>query len=483
MTQVEVAPLTLDSFKVSSLPRTEWSMAEELVLTGDWDLALRKLTEDQATALRYDWAFWGRPDQHEPESFRDGTKKVWFIRAGRGYGKTRTGAETTRGRVRSGKAGRIAIVAPTAGDARDIMIEGESGLLRVHPDWERPHYEPSKRRVTWDNGATATVFSADEPDRLRGPQYDFVWGDEPASWRFGEEAWDNIEFGLRLGRHPQALLTGTPRPLPWLKAIMNDDETVVTTGSSFRNLANLAESFIRRILKKYEGTRLGLQELHALVLEDVEGALWRRSMIDADRVRWKETESGLVLPVPDLDVVVVAVDPAGTSGADADETGIIVAGRTGSRDEGHAYVLGDYSLRGTPIEWAQAVLDAYDRHQADKIIAEVNMGWDLVVANIHALRPRVKVEKVTAKRGKKLRAEPVSTLYEAHRVHHVGMLDSQQAHVGTDGKIEGEEGLETQMCEWVPGESDGSPDRVDALVYAITDLLGETKKRKVRVVN
>lgn len=483
MTQVETAPLTLDSFNVANLPRTEWSMAEELVLSGDWDLALRKLTEDQATALRYDWSFWGRPDQQEPEVFRNGTKKVWFIRAGRGYGKTRTGAETTKRRVRDGKAGRIAIIAPTAGDARDIMIEGESGLLAVHPDWDKPHYEPSKRRVTWDNGATATVFSADEPDRLRGPQYDFVWGDEPASWRFGEEAWDNVEFGLRLGRHPQALLTGTPRPLPWLKAIMGDDETVVTTGSSFRNLANLAESFIRRILKKYEGTRLGLQELHALVLEDVEGALWRRAMIDADRVRWKETESGLVLPVPDLDVVVVAVDPAGTSGADADETGIIVAGRTGSRDEGHAYVLADYSLRGTPVEWADAVLKAYDDHQADKIVAEVNMGWDLVVANIHARRPRVKVEKVTAARGKKLRAEPVSTLYEAHRVHHVGMLDSQQAHVGTDGQVQGEEGLETQMVEWVPGETEKSPDRVDALVYAITDLLGDSKKRKVRVLS
>lgn len=485
MTATEPIPtLSIESFNVANLPRDSWSMAEELVLSGDWDAALRKLTEDQATALRYDWAFWGRPDQQEPESFRNATKKVWFIRAGRGYGKTRTGAETTKRRVRDGKAGRIAIVAPTAGDARDIMIEGESGLLAVHPDWDKPNYEPSKRRVTWDNGATATVFSADEPDRLRGPQYDFVWGDEPASWRFGEEAWDNIEFGLRLGRHPQALLTGTPRPLPWLKAIMNDDETVVTTGSSFRNLANLAESFIRRILKKYEGTRLGLQELHALVLEDVEGALWRRSMIDADRVRWVQNEEGgLYLPVPDLDVVVVAVDPAGTSGPDADETGIIVAGRQGSRDEGHAYVLGDYSLRGTPIEWADAVLKAYDDHQADKIVAEVNMGWDLVVANIHARRPRVKVEKVTAKRGKKLRAEPVSTLYEAHRVHHVGMLDSQQAHVGATGEVEGEEGLETQMCEWVPGESDGSPDRVDALVYAITDLLGETKKRKVRVVN
>ena len=482
-----VEGLSLDSFSVQAIPDIERSLAENLVLSGDWDAALAELTETQTKSLLTDWEFWGRPDQQEPPEFASGEKKGWFIRAGRGYGKTRTGAETVKKRVKAGKAGRLAIVAPTAGDARDILIEGESGLLAVHPDYFRPHYEPSKRRITWPNGAVASIFSADEPDRLRGPQYDFVWGDEPASWRFGEEAWDNIEFGLRLGLKPQALLTGTPRPLPWLKELWKDPEWIVTTGSSFRNLANLAESFIRRILKKYEGTRLGLQELHAIVLEDVEGALWTRSLIDQDRVRWTEGEDGLILPVPDLDVVVVAVDPAVSSGPDSAETGIIVAGRRGSRDLGHAYILGDYSLRGSPVEWATAVVEAVERYGADHVVAEKNNGGDLVKSNIHAVAPRLKVELVTASRGKKTRAEPIATLYESHRVHHVGIIDARVSHVGAIEKGDEEEGLETQMVEWVPGgDGEGgtqdSPDRVDALVWAVTDLLGDSGKRKVRVL-
>lgn len=457
----------LAQFKVSAFPTEERSLAENLVLSGDWDAALDELTEDQASALAFDWEFWGRPDQQEPPEFSSAEAKVWFIRAGRGYGKTRTGAETVKRRVRAGKAGRLAIVAPTAGDARDIMVEGESGILAVHPDWWKPHYEPSKRRITWPNGAMATVFSADEPDRLRGPQYDFVWGDEPASWRFGEEAWDNIEFGLRLGLHPQALLTGTPRPIRWIKELLEDPETIVTTGSSFRNLGNLAESFIRRIIKKYVGTRLGLQELFALVLEDVEGALWTRKGIDQDRVRWVETESGLILPVPDFDRVVIGVDPAVTSGPDADETGIVAAGRAGSKDDGTAYILGDYSLQGTPEEWGQAVVDAYYAHDADEVIAEKNNGGELVSRNIQVIDRKVKVKLVSASRGKKTRAEPVSTAYERHRVRHVGQFGE----------------LETQMTEWVPGEDEDSPDHVDALVWALTDLFGLTPgKKKVRIV-
>lgn len=481
----EPAPLTLDSFSIRAIPADQRSLVENLVLEVDWDQALARLTEDQARSLQFDWDAWARPDQLEPEPFHMGRVTVWVVRAGRGFGKTRTGAETLRRRVREGRTRRSGIVAPTAGDARDILIEGETGILTICPNWERPHYEPSKRRITWKNGAVTHVYSADEPDRLRGPQHDFVWGDEPASWRFGKETWDNIEFGLRLGDKPQALLTGTPRPLPWLKAIFTDPETIVTVGSSYRNVANLAESFIRRILKKYEGTRLGLQELHAAVLEDIEGALWTRAGIDADRIRWTETEAGLILPVPDLDVVVVAVDPAVTSGPDSDETGIIAVGRVGSRDEGHAYVLGDYSLRGTPNEWANAVVEAVEHYQADHVVAEKNNGGDLVASNIHAVDPRLKVELVHASRGKKTRAEPVSTLYELHRVHHVGTLDSRTAHVG--GLMESgdeEEGLETQMCEWVPGESkdEDSPDRVDALVWGISHLLGATGKRKVRII-
>lgn len=460
------AASTLEAFDLRNIPYSDRSLAENLVLSGDWDAALEELTEDQARALNSDWEFWGRPDQQEPAVFASAEKKVWFVKAGRGYGKTRTGAETVKKRVRAGKAGRLGIIAPTAGDARDIMIEGESGLLAVHPDWWKPHYEPSKRRITWPNGAIASVFTADEPDRLRGPQFDFVWGDEPASWRYGEEAWDNVELGLRLGLHPQAMLTGTPRPITWIKELLADSETVVTEGSSYRNLANLAASFIRRILKKYEGTRLGLQELHAMVLEDVEGALWTRRLLDLGRIRWTEVEGDLILPVPDLDVVVIGVDPAVTSGPDSSETGIIAAGRHGSRDLGHAYVLGDYSLRGEPHEWATAVIRAFHNHQADRIVAEKNNGGDLVRTNIHAVDRRVKVELVTASRGKKTRAEPISTLYQQERVHHVGIFPE----------------LEEQMTEWVPGETPDSPDRVDATVWAITDLLGDSGKRKVRII-
>lgn len=488
MTAVDT--FTLGSFSIESIPSEERSPVENLLLADEWDAALAELTEHQAAALEYDWSFWARPDQLEPDAFRLAEAEVWIIRAGRGYGKTKTGAETLRDRVRKGRTRRNGIIAPTSGDARDILIEGETGILRICPSWERPDYEPSKRRLTWPNGAITHVYSADEPDRLRGPQHDFVWGDEPASWRYGEDTWDNVELGLRLGRKPQAMLTGTPRPIKWLKDLMADPKTVVTTGSSFRNLANLAESFIRRILKKYEGTRLGLQELYAMVLEDVEGALWTRSLIDADRVRWEETPDGLILPVPDLDVIVVAVDPAVSSGPDADETGIVVVGRRGSRDSGHGYVLGDYSIRGEPHEWADAVLAAIEDHDADYVVAEKNNGGELVRQNIHIAAPRVRVELVSASRGKKTRAEPISNLYQRHRVHHVGVIDSRAAHFG--GRVETgdeEEGLETQMVEWVPGGDDekgrtssDSPDRVDALVWGLTELFGDTGKRKVRVL-
>lgn len=490
MTAVE--SFSLDAFSIAQIPHEDRSLVEELLVSGDWDEALAALTETQARSLEHDWSFWGRPEQFEPESFRSGDSEVWLISAGRGFGKTMTGAETLRERVRSGRSRRSGIVAPTAGDARDILIEGQSGILAICPSWERPHYEPSKRRITWQNGAVTAVYSADEPDRLRGPQHDFVWGDEPASWRYGEETWDNIEFGLRLGRRPQAMLTGTPRPLKWLKALAADSKTIVTRGSSYRNLGNLAESFIRRILKKYEGTRLGLQELHAMMLEDVEGALWTRRLIDQDRIRWEETPEGLILPVPDLDVIVVGVDPAVSSGPDADETGIIVAGRRGSRESGHAYVLGDYSIRDTPVEWARAVVKAYEDHDADYVVAEKNNGGELVRQNLNAVAPRMRVELVSASRGKKTRAEPIATLYELHRVHHVGTFDTRSAFHGSSTESgDEEEGLETQMTEWVPGGSDesgkkatteDSPDRVDALVWAITELLGDTGKRKVRVI-
>lgn len=466
----ETVVLGLDSFSLSNIPVEDRSLAENLVLTCmehglDPDTVVDELAEAQARALEYDWDFWGRPDQQEPDEFASGLKRLWFLMAGRGFGKTKTGAETLRRRVKAGKTRRNGIIAPTAGDARDVMVEGETGILSVCPKWERPDYEPSKRRLTWPNGAITHVYSADEPDRLRGPQHDFLWGDEPASWRYGEEAWDQAEFGLRLGKTPQAMLTGTPRPLPWLKVLLADDETIVTRGSSYRNLANLAASYVRRILKKYEGTRLGLQELHAAVLEDIEGALWTHMLIDQHRVRFQETESGLFLPVPDLDVVVVAVDPT-VEDEPGDECGIVVEGRAGSRDEGQVYVLADRSMQGGPNAWAEAVCRAAEDYEADYIVAEKNNGGALVRQNIHMVNPRLKVVLVSATKGKKPRAQPIATAYERGRIHHVGTLPE----------------LETQMCEWVPGETKTSPDRVDALVWGATDLIGDVGKKKVRII-
>lgn len=449
---------TLASFDLSSIPVEELSLAERLALApqAEREAVLDALSPTAAEALAFDWSFWGRPDQQEPEVFSKGLVDVWAIRAGRGYGKTRTGAETTRRRAPLVEFSSI--IAPTAGDARDILIEGESGILRVCPRWERPHYEPSKRRLTWPNGAVTSVFSADEPDRLRGPQSGFLWGDEPASWRYGEDAWDNAELGLRLGTNPQAILTGTPRPLRWLRAIWDDPKTVVTVGASYRNLGNLAASFIERILRRYEGTRLGLQEVWAMILDDVEGALWTRATIDRGRVT--------LGAVPDLDRIVVGVDPAVDYGPDTDETGIVVVGREGERERGHAYVLSDFSGHLPPAEWARAAVDAYWAFEADAIIAEKNQGGELVRTNLHAVDPRVKVDLVHAARGKKTRAEPIATLYEGtpSRVHHVGVLAE----------------LETEQAEWIPGEGD-SPNRVDALVWAVTDLIGWSGKRRVRV--
>jgi phage terminase large subunit-like protein len=273
------------------------------------------LTAAEERALLYDWSFWARPNQLPPS----GEWRVWLVLAGRGFGKTRTGAEMIRARVTAGTAHRLALVAPTAGDARDIMVEGESGILAVSPPWERPRYEPSKRRLTWANGAIATLFSADEPERLRGPQHDAAWCDELASWRH-PEAWDMLMFGLRLGTDPRVVVTTTPRATTLLRNLMSDPTVVITRGTTYENRANLAPAFFGQIIRKYRGTRLGRQELEAELLEDVPGALWNRGMLEGSRAH----------TAPLLIRVVVAIDPAASSTDRADETGIIVAGK----DEG-----------------------------------------------------------------------------------------------------------------------------------------------------
>lgn len=334
----------------------------------------------------------------------------------------------------------MGLIAPTTGDVRDIMVEGESGIMSVCPPWAYPHYEPSKRRLTWPNGAVATTYSADEPDRLRGPQHDGLWIDEPASWR-RPETWDMALFGLRLGHDPRAIITGTPRRTKLIKDLMNNPRCVVTRGTTYENLHNLAPTFREQILLRYEGTTLGRQELLAELVEDVDGALWKHATIDT----YRQTP----IDVPELKRIVVAVDPPGG----ATECGIIIAGVAYN---GHGYVLMDDSLQAPPSVWGRTVVDAYSTWKADRVVAEANYGGDMVEHTIRAVDGghAVPYKHVQATRGKKRRAEPVSALYERGLIHHAGTFAA----------------LEDEMCSWTEDEN-WSPNRLDALVWALTDLM------------
>jgi phage terminase large subunit-like protein len=402
------------------------------------------LSSDEALGLLYDWRFWARSSQLPPS----GDWRVWLLLAGRGFGKTRTGAELVRSRVAARSARRLALIAPTAADARDVMVEGESGILAISPRWDRPRWEPSRRRLTWPNGAIATFYSADEPERLRGPQHDAAWCDELASWRY-PEAWDMLMFGLRLGHDPRVVVTTTPRPTALLRALIKDPTVIVTRGSTYENRPNLAPEFLDQIIRRYKGTRLGRQEIEAEILEDMPGGLWSRGMIEAARAR----------SAPAMTRIVVAIDPAVTSADTADETGIIVAGRDGI---GHGWVLADLSGRYRPTEWAKTAIAAYHAHRADRIVAEVNNGGEMVEATLRVIDPNLPVTAVRASRGKVSRAEPVAALYEQGKVHHLGAFPQ----------------LEDQMCGLIRAEfrdpdrpaARPSPDRADALVWALTDL-------------
>lgn len=403
---------------------------------------LASLSDEETMALLYEWKFWGRPNQIEPP----GDWLVWLLLAGRGFGKTRTGAETIRDWAESGRCKRIALVGPTAADVRDVMIEGESGLMAISPPWNRPMYEPSKRRVTWPNGALATAYSADEPERLRGPQHDGFWADELASWRY-PETWDMLQFGLRLGARPRGVVTTTPKPVKLIRELLAAQTTAVTRGSTYDNRPNLAENFFAQVVKKYEGTRLGRQELNAELLEDVPGAMWTRALLDQTRVREPQ----------ELTRIVVAIDPATTSSESADESGIIVAGK--SRHD-HGYILDDVSVRGTPDEVCRRAVKAFHDHRADFIVAETNNGGDWIGSLLRTADPNVPYKKVTASRGKAIRAQPMSSLYEQARFHHVGVFPI----------------LEDQMCAFTPdfdrASAGYSPDRLDAAVWASTALFG-----------
>lgn len=395
------------------------------------------------------WARDRRPSQVPPP----GSWRTWLLMAGRGFGKTRTGAEWVREEVMTGRMRRVALVAPTAADVRDVMVEGESGLLAVCDRYAfRPLYEPSKRRLTFPNGARATTFSADEPDRLRGPQHDGAWSDELAAWR-RPEAWDNLQFGLRLGENPRQVATTTPKPVKHVRAIAADPQTVVTRGHTDENLANLAPAY-RQIIEKYRGTRLGRQELAGELLDDVVGALWSQDMIERSRLPADAVQRGMV---PHFTRVVVGIDPqTGYAGDEGDgggsETGIVVAGKDAL---GTGYVLADISANYTPNEWATKAVEAYRVFRADRHVAEANQGGKMVEHTIRTVDPTAPVTLVHASRGKIARAEPVAALYEQGRMHHVGIFPA----------------LEDQMTSYVPDTVAKSPDRMDAMVWAVTDLL------------
>jgi phage terminase large subunit-like protein len=413
-------------------------------------MALSGLDPDQ---LLWDWSMWGRPEQLPPE----GSWNIWIYLAGRGAGKTRSAAEWVREQAKYTTEGqrRFALVARTAADVRDVIVEGESGIMNVTPPSERPLYEPSKRRLTWPNGNTATCFTADEPDSLRGPQFTHAWGDEVAAWRqtpdaAGMTAFDNLRVGTRLGANPQIMVTTTPKRVPLLYSLLDEakkgGKVVVSRGSTMDNQGNLSETYLETITGVYAGTRLAAQELYGEMLDSVEGALWTLEMLESTRISSYPGQTPLR---------VIGVDPSVAENP-RDECGIVVCASTADRDlyKRQAWVLEDATIHGSPEVWANKVVEMA-RRWGCPVVAEVNQGGALVRNAINSIDPNIKVFEVHSKHGKALRAEPIVLAYEQQRVHHIGYLAE----------------LEDQMTSWIPGETSKSPDRVDALVHAMTALL------------
>ena len=428
--------------------------------------ALSQLSPKQLESLHHDWSFWARPEQVEPK----GDWNTWFINAGRGFGKTRAGVEWVREQVKKGHK-RIAAVAATNSDIERVMVKGESGFLSVCWSGDKtykgkemgyPEWSPTKRTLTWANGAKVEFYSAEEPERLRGPQFSAAWCDELAAWNKDIDTWDMLQFCLRLGKHPKVCVTTTPKPTKLVRQLTKDPSTHVTTGSTFDNSANLADTYLKAVKDQYEGTRLGRQELYAEVMEEAEGALWTTDMLDDAQIDRDK--------LPSLNRIVVSIDPAVTANKESDMTGIIVAGVDVN---GKGYVLGDYTDRLSPQGWASKAIELYHLYQADRIVAERNQGGDMVRRTLEVEDETVPIKLVHASRGKFARAEPISALYERNLVHHVrNPEDGHNLHE-----------LETQQRTWEPLGSIGSPDRLDALVWALTDLmLGSYQKPKLQLV-
>ena len=415
------------------------------------EAALASLPGDTCTRFFFDWSQWARPDQEPPLATKAGLAwHTWLLLGGRGSGKTRAGAEWIRAQALGPPhsrrvARRIALVGETIAQVRSVMVEGVSGLLAVHAPMERPALELASNQLVWANGAIAQMFAADSPESLRGPQFDSAWCDELCKWRRPDDAWDILQFALRLGDWPQSVVTTTPRAIPLLKRIMEDHATVISRSRTADNANFLAPSFLAEMQRRYGGTPIGEQELEGEIVEERMSGLWKRFWFAQSRLAAR----------PDLQRIVVAVDPPVTSSAGSDSCGIIVAGRG---VDNRAYVIGDRTIQGRdPATWAKAAVAAYHDYQADSIVVETNQGGDLVVQTFKGIDATVPVKKVHASRGKWLRAEPVAALYSEGRVAHVGEYPE----------------LERQMCDFAAdGLSNGrSPDRLDALVWAVTELM------------
>lgn len=408
-----------------------------------------RLSDRAVLRLCYDWDSWAREDQRPPLD----PWSTWMLMGGRGCGKTRAGAEWVRGAI-EGRAsyalapsGHVALVGETFADAREVMVEGVSGLRRTAPPWNQPRYEATRKRLVWENGAVAQLFSAEDPESLRGPQFDAAWCDEIGKWRYGEDAFDQLAFGLRLGQQPRCVVTTTPRATPLVKRLIADPTCVVSHATSHANRAYLADGFLEGLERTYGGSRLYRQEVAGELIADRTDSLWQRDTIDSTR---------LAAPPP-LQRVVVAVDPPASSHAKSNACGIVACGAIA---DGQFAVLADETCQAArPEEWARRAIDLFHEVRADLIIAEANQGGDMVRSVLEQASRDVPVKLVHAKRGKWLRAEPVAYLYAQGRVHHVGAFAALE-----DEMLDfGPEGLSA------PGKS---PDRLDALVWAITELMG-----------
>lgn len=426
--------------------------ADDLRASGEDIVSLiSQLDPKKADALIYNWHFWARENQLPPE----GNWNTWYVNAGRGFGKTRAGVEWVRAKVKQG-AKRIAAIAATNSDIERVMVNGESGFLARCWSGDKtdkgvkmglPLWSPTKRTLTWENGAQVQFFSAEEPERLRGPQFECAWCDELAAWNRDRDTYDMLQFCLRLGKHPQVCVTTTPKPTKLVRDIIKNKNTVVTYGSTFDNAANLAAPYLQTVKDQYEGTRLGRQELYAEIMDEASGALWTREILSKCEVDIKDT----VEYAKTLMRVVVAIDPAVSANAESDMTGIVVAGIDVN---GTCTILEDHTDRYSPEGWATKAVELYEKFSADRIVAEKNQGGEMVRHTLQTINDTVPIRLVHASRGKYARAEPVSALYERNKVKHARGLDA----------------LEDQMVQWEPLGSIGSPDRLDALVWAITDL-------------